>query len=254
MRTNRKADNLYIAMPEKIWVPCTLFQQHQLFQLAVREHQRLARGAVSQAVLESSGQIETTSSLELRQAQLDITGNEICSFDLVTKPKMLSTAKSTYGTRAKKQKRHQMESEPRAFLRIIGPVSQERDFVHQEAPHLHDSYHWYELAAHAPFGKKFIPSTFQCHEARKTRVVLSRHSFNIIILKVSIEVLLKAIEQCSKVEEGRAFYRKYKEEKTTRGAAGTRFPSREGNDGLSKPFPRFAWADTSTGLSRSHAR
>ena len=51
--------------------------------------------------------------------------------------------------------------------------------------------------------------------------------------------------------EGRgrsSFFRTYEEEKNTRGAAGTRFPSREGNDGLSMPFPRFAWADTSTGL------
>ena len=47
-----------------------LFHQNEQFQLAVREHQRRARDAVSQAVLDSSDRLEVTLSLELRQAQL----------------------------------------------------------------------------------------------------------------------------------------------------------------------------------------
>ena len=43
-----------------------LFHQHQL---AVREHQRLARDAVSQAVLDSSARLEVTLSSEWKQAQ-----------------------------------------------------------------------------------------------------------------------------------------------------------------------------------------
>ena len=46
-----------------------LFHQHQRFQLAVREHQRLARDAVSQAVLDSSARLEVTLSSEWKQAQ-----------------------------------------------------------------------------------------------------------------------------------------------------------------------------------------
>ena len=41
--------------------------QNQQFQHAVREHQRRARDAVSQTVLESSVRLEVTLSLELRQ-------------------------------------------------------------------------------------------------------------------------------------------------------------------------------------------
>ena len=46
-----------------------LFLPTMLFHLAVREHHRLARDAVSQAVLDSSARLEVTLSFELRQAQ-----------------------------------------------------------------------------------------------------------------------------------------------------------------------------------------
>ena len=48
-----------------------MFHQYQQFQLAVREHQRLARDAVSQAVLVSSARHEVTLILGVRQAQLN---------------------------------------------------------------------------------------------------------------------------------------------------------------------------------------
>ena len=70
----------------------SFIKNHQ-FQLAVREHQRLARDAVGQAVLDSSARSGTTLSLELRQAQLNHESavqhrERDMSFDLVTKLKM----------------------------------------------------------------------------------------------------------------------------------------------------------------------
>ena len=47
-----------------------LFHQDH-FQLAVREHQRLVRDAVSQPVFDSVDRFETTLSIELRQAQFN---------------------------------------------------------------------------------------------------------------------------------------------------------------------------------------
>ena len=65
------------------------FIKHQQFQLAVREHRRSARDAVSQAVLDSAARFEATLSLALREAQLNNgstmhTEKEIFFFDFTT--------------------------------------------------------------------------------------------------------------------------------------------------------------------------
>ena len=63
-------------------------------RIGVREHQRLARDAVSQAVLDSSARLEVTLSMELRQTQQSTknrsssTQKERFLFDLVKKLKM----------------------------------------------------------------------------------------------------------------------------------------------------------------------
>ena len=66
-KTHRRAQDEVSAMEQSSRLASV--HQGQQFQHAVREHQRLARGAVSQAILDSPARFETSLSLELKQAQ-----------------------------------------------------------------------------------------------------------------------------------------------------------------------------------------
>ena len=138
-----------------------MFHQNQPFQLTVRDHQRLARDAVSRAVLDSSDRFEMKLSLELRQAQLNNEstmqhrdrvnflrlGNEVQETIWGT-----SNVNSLKRERPKSIKffRHQLESEQRPSSRILESVPQERDHVRQEPQNCRYSYHRSKQAAQLP--------------------------------------------------------------------------------------------------------
>ena len=130
------------------------FHQNPQFQLAVREYQRQARDAVSQAALVSSARHEVTLILEVRQAtchnqptmqhrERDILlrlGEE--AQDALWQQRAYMVHEQHHfveeGEAAIHVIRYQMESEQRASLRILESVSQDRDFVRQKAQHLRD--------------------------------------------------------------------------------------------------------------------
>ena len=119
-RTNRKTRT---AMEKNIRLG--RFHQHQQFQLLVGEHQRFARHAVSQAVLDSSARFEMTLSLELRQGNFTSeSAVQHCerdmSFDLVIKPQenVVSKEPMWCTSTINSLKKEKMESEQRLIFRV----------------------------------------------------------------------------------------------------------------------------------------
>ena len=161
--TRRMAQDELSAMEQNARL--AMFHQHQQFQLAVFEHQRLARDAVSQAVLNSSARFQKTLSLELRQAQLNNetavrhsertmffrVGNETQEAPRQQRAHMVHEQHQLVeeGEAHRNVARHHMESEQRASLRILESVPQECDptlFVRR--PNIFaNNYHRAEQAA-----------------------------------------------------------------------------------------------------------
>ena len=172
-----------------------LFHQSQQFQHAVRERQRIASFAVSQAVLEPSARFGTPMIFELKEAQCnnqstmhqrgrDILfrlGNE--AQDALRQERMVHE-QNQFVQKGEAQinfVRHQLESEQRAPMWVLEAVSPDRDIVRRAAPNSGDIQQRSESAAQLSWGEDQTLS-HQLKEARESCEYLSQSEREELVL------------------------------------------------------------------------